>query len=140
MLCRTHYSSKNRHLSSTLLLSVFHTTTLTSDQMRGKARSTVKVIPKCTETLTWDIDYPDRGSLPSSCVWNKLTSLIASWAGASVKTELETFYLFCLQETISKGSNSYRDMITSVSPRPISVVQVIGCGSSDKVAQLCLLD
>lgn len=68
-------------------------------------------MPNYIGNITWGMGYPDRGLLPNQCVWSKPTSFTgASWAQASVKTELRPF--------ISKRSNSYRDIIAPVGPDP----------------------
>lgn len=127
-------------LRSVLFLSIFHTTTTTSNQKREKSVVLARWFPNCFGNITWNTGSPDRGLLPNLCVWSKLTSFTASWAEAPVKVELRPFICSTSKKPISKGSNSYRDIIASVSPWPTFVAQVTGCGSSYKVARPCLLD
>ena len=115
-----------------LLLSAFHTTP-TSDQMREEVSTTCTVIPNCIGNTTWHVGYPERGLLPTSCVWSKPASFTASWAEASVRSELRPCIYSASEKPISKRSNSDRDIITSVSPDPSLSLKLMAAAQVTKL-------
>lgn len=124
-----------------LLISISQTTIIISHQMRGKIKSSCKVIPKLHWKYNLRYWLPRQGSA-SRFMCLKQTNLIHGIMGRGFSGNWTERLLICpaSKKRISEGPSPCRDIITSVSWLPISSAPVNGCSSSYKVAQLCLLD
>lgn len=109
--------------------------------MRGKIKSSCKVIPKLHWKYNLRYWLPRQGSA-SRFMCLKQTNLIHGIMGRGFSGNWTERLLICpaSKKRISEGPSPCRDIITSVSWLPISSAPVNGCSSSYKVAQLCLLD